>query len=222
MAISPPQTYTLGQGKYQFGAPSPWESMAASRTALGLAETAPNMPQESDVQHVGLEKPPGSTYEFNRPSAGALGPAGGLEAANAAVFGRAKDQAAQTAQASLAGLRQVLQQRGMGGGGYEAGQIGQTLAREANTIGEAGRSQAEKLADLQQRAAEVEYQGGITQRGQDIQGQLGAAGLRANVNQGYNQALLQQRAQDIQQRQFYQQQSLERLRTALSGLGSLY
>lgn len=88
--------------------------------------------------------------------------------ANTAAFATAKDQAAKTAQASLLGLNQALRARGFGGAGYEAGQIGNTLANVANSVGEAGRSEAVHEADLGARAAEDNLNASVAQRGQDI------------------------------------------------------
>lgn len=89
-------------------------------------------------------------------------------AAHAAAFGRAKDEAGNTANAALTGLTGELQRRGLGGAGYEAGQIGHTLARDANQIGAASRAEAESSFQEKQREAELNYQGSISQRGQDI------------------------------------------------------
>lgn len=91
-----------------------------------------------------------------------------LDAADSAAFGKAKDQASQTARAALTGLSGELSARGMGGAGYEAGQIGGTLSREANTIGDASRSEAQNRADMMMHAADENYQGAVTQRNQDV------------------------------------------------------
>lgn len=106
------------------------------------------------------------------PSGGRVAPVtmntGALDAADSAAFGHAKDQAAQTASAAITGLSGELQRRGMGGAGYEGGQIGGTLSREANTIGEASRAEATNRAGVAQHVADENYTGGIAQRGQDI------------------------------------------------------
>ena len=98
-----------------------------------------------------------------------------FDAANNAAFATAKDQAAKTASASMLGLNQALGARGMGGAGYEAGQVGNTLGREANTIGEAGRAQAINETNLRARAAEANLGAQVTQRGQDIGARESAA-----------------------------------------------
>lgn len=89
-------------------------------------------------------------------------------AAHSAAYGAAKDDAAQTARASLTGLTAELGARGLKGGGYEGGAIGQTLAREANTIGAASRAQAESEFQANQRNAELNAQMLMNQRGQDM------------------------------------------------------
>lgn len=89
-------------------------------------------------------------------------------AADAATFGREKDQAAQITSGSLEGLRGALQARGMGGGGYEAGQTGRALVAGTNLEGEASRGIAEQNANLAEKRASEQYQGGVTQRGQDV------------------------------------------------------
>lgn len=161
----------------------------------------------------------------NTPDAMTIAPVD-LTKANTAAFATAKDQAANTAQASLTGLRSALQSRGMGGAGYEAGQIGSTLAREANTIGAASRDEARNEANLQaeqsianlnagvtQRgqtigaresaanrelsAREAAFTGGIAQRGQDVSAQEGAAGRAADAAGRDYSGSIAQRAQDI-------------------------
>lgn len=102
---------------------------------------------------------PAASVSYNNPA---------LDAARSAAFARAKDNAANTADASMKALTEELGRRGMQGGGYEAGQIGNTLAREADQIGEAGREQAIQDANFATHAADENFQGAITQRGQDI------------------------------------------------------
>lgn len=89
-------------------------------------------------------------------------------ASDSATYAKVKDNAAHTATASLTGLNDALASRGMTGGGYEAGQIGGTLSREANTIGEGDRQYAtQQYADASHRA-DVNTEAGVAQRGQDI------------------------------------------------------
>lgn len=91
-----------------------------------------------------------------------------LKSNNDAVYARAKDDAGNTARAALTGLTGELQGRGMGGAGYEAGQIGSTVSRAANTIGEASRQNAQTQYDQALARANMQDQLNVTQRGQDI------------------------------------------------------
>ena len=90
------------------------------------------------------------------------------QAARDAAFAQAKDTAANTARASLNALTGELQSRGLGGGGYEAGQVGQELGREANTLGQVNAQLAENAYQRAGQIADEQYQGGIAQRGQNI------------------------------------------------------
>lgn len=89
-------------------------------------------------------------------------------AANAAAFGRAKDQAGQTARASLTALRNEMAGRGLRGSGIEGAEVGKTIARGAAGVNEFTREQAIQDAGNLSDQAQREYQGRITQRGQDI------------------------------------------------------
>lgn len=99
-----------------------------------------------------------------------------LQGADNAAYATAKDQAAGTANAALTGLSGALAARGMSGGGYEAGQIGGTLSREANTIGEASRQNAEMRYNQALSTAEQQAQMDTEQRGQDINATATARG----------------------------------------------
>ena len=107
-------------------------------------------------------------------------------AANAAAFGRAKDQAGQTARASLTALRNEMAGRGLRGSGIEAGEVGKTIARGAAGVNEFTREQAIQDAGNAADLAKQEYQGRITQRGQDI----GVAQANASRQQQQLEGLL--------------------------------
>ena len=130
-------------------------------------------------------------------SSGAGGAGGGVanlpaitmpdtSAANAAAFGRAKDQAGQTARASLTALRGEMAGRGLRGSGIEAGEVGKTIARGAAGVNEFTREQAIQDAGNAADLAKQEYQGRITQRGQDI----GVAQANASRQQQQLEGLL--------------------------------
>ena len=153
-------------------------------------------------------------------------PSASLAGAHAAAFGTAKDEAAQTAAGSLSALQGTLAARGMGGAGYEAGQIGQVLGNEANTIGAASRSEAQDAADLATHAADENYTGGITQRGQTLSSNEAAnanqtsrdtANLSSQVaERGQTISAQQGQAQlALEQAQLNSQRQLDLLRSAL-------
>lgn len=121
--------------------------------------------------------------------------------ANTAAFATAKDQAAQTADASMRGLSGALAARGLGGAGYEAGQIGNTLSREANTIGAAGRDEARNEAALSAQASGENLSAGVTQRGQDIGAQEAEANRESQARSEAYSGAITQREQDIQQQE---------------------
>lgn len=118
-------------------------------------------------------------------------------AANSAAFATAKDQAAKTADASMTGLTAALQARGMGGAGYEAGEIGKTLSREANTIGEAGRAEAMHEADLKAEASKANLAAEVTQRGQDIGARESKASRDLAAREAAYGGRITERGQDI-------------------------
>lgn len=94
--------------------------------------------------------------------------AGGNEDARTAAFSRAKDQAGKIARASLTAIAEEMAGRGISGSGIEFLREAGALDQTAGGLVEVTRDQA--IADAQ-RAAQVNdqiYQGGITQRGQDL------------------------------------------------------
>ena len=128
-------------------------------------------------------------------------------AAQSAAFGAAKGRAGAMGRSAVDSLRSELAERGIMGGGTEARGLTDILASATNPLSDVNvAQQAESLQDVRrtqdiaaQQAAQ-QYQGGITQRGQDIQQQQFAA-------------------QQAQQRQLAQ---LQLLQNALSGLSRLY
>lgn len=119
------------------------------------------------------------------------------EAADAAAFARAKDQATQISQSAMRGLQGGLAGRGMGGAGYEAGQIGKIVTNAADQSGEASRQNAQRAYDLAQHLGDENLQAELTQRGQDIG--VSDANVNADLtNRGQvNSAMLGLRGQDI-------------------------
>lgn len=85
-----------------------------------------------------------------------------------AAFARAKDTAGQTALASLKALQDVVDSRGTNGSSIERDATGRTLAGAAGALG--GFTRDQLMADLARVSslADRNYQGDITQRGQDL------------------------------------------------------
>lgn len=102
---------------------------------------------------------------------GPAGPGFDENAARAAAFARAKEQAGLNARASLDSLRGILDARGLGGefGSSEmSSKVADLVAGGHSQINDFTREQL--ISDLN-RAAEISdmtYQGDITQRGQDL------------------------------------------------------
>jgi len=105
-------------------------------------------------------------------------------AARAAAFGRAKDQAGQTARAAITGLRGEMAGRGLLGSGIEGGETANIVGRAAGGVQEVTREQAIQDALAAGRAGEVGYQGDITQRGQDLATRQAEEARRAQAMQG--------------------------------------
>lgn len=104
------------------------------------------------------------------------------EAARAAAFARAKEQAGGTALGALRGLEDYSAGRGQTGSSMERRMIGDVVGGAAGQINEYSRDQL--MADLQRAAqlSDQEYQGNITQRGQNLAltpSLLGLVGARA-------------------------------------------
>ncbi len=119
------------------------------------------------------------------------------EATNQA-FARAKDTAGNLSRASLDALNGELGSQGMLGGGGQAQGAADILARATNTMGEESNMEAGKNVDLAADFAKTNFQGGITQRGQDIQQQEAQATL-------------------AQEKSFQQQQLLQSILAGLAG-----
>lgn len=98
----------------------------------------------------------GSTLPFNE------------EAARAAAFGRAKEQAGGTANAAIRALQSAMEGRGMTGSTLEAQGMGEIVGGAGGAVNDFTTEQL--MADLQ-RAGQLEdrnYAGGLQRRGQDI------------------------------------------------------
>lgn len=119
-------------------------------------------------------------------------------AKNAALFGAAKDQVGQETRGALTGLAGAMAGRGIVGSGVEGrGQLG-VINQGQQQLGATTRQNAVTDAELAQRNAEMSFQGGISQRGQDIGQQTAQTGFDVT-----------QRGQDISSQQQTAQNALQ-------------
>lgn len=89
-------------------------------------------------------------------------------AAETASFNKAKDTVGQTTAGSLTGLRSALASRGMLGSGLEERGTTAAITAGAGQLGDVSRQQAVTRADEAQKNAQANFEGDITQRGQDF------------------------------------------------------
>lgn len=118
----------------------------------------------------GLVAPGGGT-------SGAVGPLAmpDTSAADSASYNRTKDQVGQSSAGALRGLRESLGARGMLGSGLESRGTEQIAEAGLGQLGDVSRQQQIDNSNRAQHTAEVNYQGAITQRGQDISAAEAAA-----------------------------------------------
>mgnify|MGYP001575612534 FL=1 len=108
------------------------------------------------------------------------------QAARAAAFARAKDQAGQVARSALTSLQDLATDKGLGAGStWEAANTGRIIGGAGGSLGELAREQAMLDAEQAGRAADLEFTGGITQRGQDLQRQQAIMGLLSSLGVVY-------------------------------------
>ena len=107
------------------------------------------------------------------------------QAARAAAFARAKDQAGQTARASLDALRSVMGERGILGGGMEGAGIASIIGGAQGELGEQGRMQAMSDVERAGQIADRNYAGGLTRRGQDISRKNSLLGIISSSGRAY-------------------------------------
>lgn len=122
---------------------------------------------------------------------------------NDAIFANAKDHAANIARSAMTGLQGELQSRGMGGGGYEGGKIGETLSREADQIG--GAERQNDMSQYQQAIDRGRANLGaqVTMRGQDLQASQAAASLEAQKQAAARSGLASALSASISNRPIY-------------------
>jgi hypothetical protein len=96
-------------------------------------------------------------------------------AADTANLNRTKDTVGQQSASALRGLRESLGARGMLGSGLESRGTEQIAEAGLGELGDVSRQQQIDNSNRTQHTAEVNYQGALTQRGQDIQAAEAAA-----------------------------------------------
>ena len=107
--------------------------------------------------------------QYGAPSGG--GPAGAdpMQSSRDAIFARAKDKAGQLAASSLTALRNSMAATNTLGSGIERGETRRVLNDTNANLGETVREQAIQEVGQRQHEADTQYQGRITQRGQNLQ-----------------------------------------------------
>jgi hypothetical protein len=105
---------------------------------------------------------------------------GAIAAGDAAAYSRAKDQVGQSQQGLQKALANQFSTRGLRGSSMEGRAVGSALEFGAGQLNDVSREQAiggsQRAVDL----AKTQYQGGITQRGQDLSERASA---RSNATQ---------------------------------------
>ena len=96
------------------------------------------------------------------------GDGGAADAARASAFARAKEQAGQNAAAAMRTLEEVAGRRGIRGSSIESGMIGDIVSGGRGEVNDFTREQLIQDLNNIQHTADVSYQGGIQQRGQDM------------------------------------------------------
>lgn len=90
-------------------------------------------------------------------------------AANAAIFARSKDKVGETSRGALTGLRSALGGRGMLGSGAESRGTAAVVQEGQGQLGDTIREGAIQDTAQANKNATTNYEGSITQRGQDLQ-----------------------------------------------------
>lgn len=105
------------------------------------------------------------------------GPAFDENAARQAAFSRAKEQAGQTAMSSLQSLKGIMEGSGRMGSSMEASGIADVLGGARGDINDFTSDQLMSDLDRAGEISDMEYQGNIQQRGQDLSRMQSLLGL---------------------------------------------
>lgn len=211
-AITTLQQYVPGL----FGAGSSASSFSGSAGAGARAQ----MPQIMPSGYTGA----GSGAGAAAPPVASLN----TKAAEDAAFARAKDKIGQIGAGSLTSLRSLLANSGRLGSGAEDMAVSNLMSSTAGDLAEAARDWTLSDVERIRRAGEMNYQGNITQRGQDLSAQQAMNALNARLAEAAYQGEITQRGQDLaaardemsfaSSQQEQQQFILDRLISSLSGL----
>jgi len=118
------------------------------------------------------------------PRATAAGIQADENAARAAAFARAKDQAGKVARSSLTSLREALATSGGLGSGYEAAATGGVLGGATGSLGDFTREQLIQDLDRSRQVSDRERAAGLTERGKGISRQQSLLGLSCSIGRG--------------------------------------
>ncbi len=98
-----------------------------------------------------------------------MGPVDDTQAA-AEAYARAKDTAGRQGRAALDALQDVQGARGIVGSGIGVNEAGGVVGEAARQLGDFNSQQLQMRVENERRRREINYQGGINQRGQDYSG----------------------------------------------------
>lgn len=99
------------------------------------------------------------------------------QAAVEAEFARAKDTAGNIAKSAMTGLNDSMAGRGLMGSGIHGEEMAKIINGQAGGLSDLNREQAIQGLQYATHANDMAYQGGITQRGQDISQMQSLLGL---------------------------------------------
>lgn len=166
------QVGALSQPSYEVQQQSQLESQLGSQQAAQQQgfKTA-NMTEAARLQAAAEQRRLGYLSQIGGQAPpqvqGGGGPTGDETAARGAAFARAKEQAGSTAAASMKALQDVMAGRGLTGGSTESQGMAGILSGAAGGVNEFTRDQLMQDLNRSAQLADRNYQGAITQRGQD-------------------------------------------------------
>lgn len=184
----PPPSGGLGPGSYVPKTPQEQASDAAANAATNIASnlgTSPTVPGAtgggSPASVPRIPEPGGSGTPGSAGNVGSNGipppvPAPDIKAAQDAEMLRAKEKQGQIAASSLSGLHEALGDRQMLGSGAESMATADVANEAAGNLSDLNVAQMKEANDQAERLAELSYNGGIAQRGQDIGAQVAYRG----------------------------------------------